>query len=65
LDLIFAVDASANLETTDYLTVLEFVRDIISGMNFAAGSRVGLLVYAATAQVREHVEFGLLSNVQY
>ena len=62
-DVVFALDASGSIEKNNFFLLEEFIKDAMYGIDLDSMSRVGVLTFSDTADVRNQ-EF-LLENVYF
>lgn len=51
-DVVFAIDASGSVGPGNFQKQVDFVKDIISGMNINVDSRVGVLTFSNNPSVK-------------
>ena len=49
--MVFALDSSGSIGRTNYQKVVDFVREVIHGLNINSDSRVGVVVYSNSPSI--------------
>ena len=50
-DVVFALDSSGSIGRTNYQKEVDFVREVIHGLNINSDSRVGVVVYSNSPSI--------------